>query len=71
MIIAGWVNFKLAALPFVHDSEEAIKGIVEKSIAKSSKDANEFGRALFKKYIKFLLIDFKKPFKTACLSWHK
>ena len=51
MIVAGALNLKLAALNIFNISEEAIKFIEENSIVKSTKDAPEFGKTLFKRKI--------------------
>ena len=50
-IIAGTLNFKIAASRFVNNSGEVINPIEENSIAKGTKDATEFGGTLFERKI--------------------
>ena len=51
VIIAGMINFKIAASRFVNVTQGVINEIKENIVLKSTKDTSKFGVTLFKRKI--------------------
>ena len=63
MIIAGALNFRVAASRFENLAREMIPWIKENKNLKSERDAANFRLTLFLRKIWFLLIELKEPVK--------